>query len=538
MQDTENLIIQNRHLMDEVKRRIDQLGAINTVAAAVGQSLDLDTTLATALEAVTEIVNAEAAGISLIEDETQTVVLRAQRGWIHDFVVTNPMRIPAGKGLSGQVISNNDLIVYNNLDGTEEFAVPSFKEEHFRSIVMAPMRARGKIIGILSIMSHRPHQFDEEILDVLRAVADTVGVAVENARLYESTVEQEKRLTAILQSTADGIIATDQSGRVQLVNQAAQMILDIAAAKVVGMPLREAPIQPRVRDSLLMALSPDDPDDSKSFTVTLVDGRILAGLVSPVYVENQVDQINQTDGWVIVLKDVTYLREAEVARAQFIQAAAHDMRNPLSITYSSLNMLKYLIEKGQPEEVDEIIRLALNGVDRLQALIDDLLHLEHIESGYGFSLTEIDPIELLQSIGIESKPLLDEKDITLMLEIAPDLPVMSLDRRWFSRAVHNYLGNAAKYTQKGGNVKLRAGVQDNKFHIEVVDNGPGIPIQDQSHLFERFYRVEGNEEIRGTGLGLAIVKSVAEAHGGSVYLHSKIGQGSTFGMALPIQHLS
>ena len=267
---------------------------------------------------MTEVVDAEAAGISLIEDETKTVVLRAQRGWIHDFVVTNPMRIPAGQGLSGQVINNNDLIVYNDMDGTEEFAVPSFKEEHFRSIVMAPMRARGKIIGILSIMSHRPHQFDKEILDVLRAVADTVGVAVDNARLYESTVEQEKRLTAILQSTADGIIATDQSGRVQLINQKAQMILDVAAEKVVGMPLREATIQPRVRDSLLQALSPDASDDNKSFTVTLADERILAGLVSPVYVENQVDQINQTDGWVIVLKDVTHIREAELARAQFI----------------------------------------------------------------------------------------------------------------------------------------------------------------------------------------------------------------------------
>ena len=199
-------------------------------------------------------------------------------------------------------------------------------------------------------------------------------------------------------------------------------------------------------------------------------------------------------------------------------------------------MLKYLIDKGQSEEVEEIIRLALNGVDRLQALIDDLLHLEHIESGYGFNLTESNPMELLQNISVESKPLLDEKDITLKLEIAPDLPTLALDQRWFGRAVHNYLGNAAKYTQTGGNVTLRAMTRDNKLHIEVIDNGPGIPIQDQPHLFERFYRVEGGGEVRGTGLGLAIVKSVAEAHGGNVYLRSKKGQGSTFGMALPLEH--
>lgn len=532
MQSTEDLIIQNRLLMQEVKRRIDQIGAINTVAAAVGQSLDLDFTLETALRAVLDVVGAEAGGISLIDEDAQEVVLRAQSGWIHDFV-TSPMRIPLGQGMSGQVIRTNDMIVHNNLDGTEEYAVPSFKEEHFRSIAMAPMRARGKIIGILSIMSQKPHQFNEEIINVLRAVADTVGVSIDNARLYENTVEQEKRLSAVLESSADGIIAVDMSGRITVMNQTAHNMLDVKTTDVVGKRLNESGITPTVRDLFASTMTTHSEERNRVFQISLENEKVLAALVSPVLVNSQVDQKTGIGGWVIVLQDVTHLRKAEIARAQFIQAAAHDMRNPLTVTQSSLNLLKEIVQE-KSDEISQIFDIALNGVDRLQALIDDLLHLEHIESGYGFNRTEIDLGELLYEVSAEIKPLMEHKTLKFSQEIEKGLKPMLLDRRWINRALHNYLENATKYTQQGGSVTLRAFIKKKMLHLEVSDTGPGVPMSAQPHLFERFYRVKGTENIHGTGLGLAIVKSVAEAHQGSVYVVSREGQGSTFGMALPL----
>jgi PAS domain S-box-containing protein len=529
--DNEDLVLQNRLLMKEVRRRVDQLGAINTVAAAISQSLDLDRTLETALRAVVDVLEAEAGGISLIDEEAQEVVLRAQRGWMHDFV-SPPMRIPFGRGMSWQVINSNSMVVYNRLDGTEELAVPSFREEHFRSIAMAPMRARGKIIGILSIMSHKLDRFDEDITDVLQAVADTVGVALDNARLYETRVENENRLSAVLQSTADGIISTDQKSRISLINHTAAAMLDVDAEAVIGVRLREAPINPAFRDSLLFALSSRAEENNKSFQVTLENGRVLSALVAPIFVERQFEQHAEQDGWVIVLQDVTHLRQAEIARAQFIQAAAHDMRNPLSVTFSSLNMLKNMLKSRT--DTEEIIGIALNSVDRLQALIDDLLHLEHIESGYGFNREEVDLRELLYEVGGEIEPLMQNKSLTYTLEVRSDLPRMQLDRRWVKRALHNYLENATKYVPAGGQVTLRVFVNPPMLHIEVVDNGPGIPAQAQARLFERFYRVHPSDSVHGTGLGLAIVKSVAEAHGGKVYVHSKEGQGSTFGITFPL----
>lgn len=532
MNDPLNLILQNRLLTEEVKRRVDQLAAINTVSTTVSQTLDLNRTLQTALQVVLAIVEAEAGGISLIDEEAGEVVLRAQHGWSKDFV-TQPMRIPLGQGMSGQVIKTDRVIVDNDLDGTEDLAVPSFLEEHFRSIVMAPMHARGVIVGILSIMSSKPNSFNHEIIGVLEAIADTVGVALDNARLYEATVEKENSLRAILHATTDGIIATDQKARIRLMNQAAQTLFNVNGRSLIGTPLREIPIEQRVRDLLLRALSIRSQGENESFEVKLDNQKSLLVTVSPVYVERQVDQDTTYDGWVIVLQDVTHLRQSEIARAQFIQAAAHDMRNPLGLTLNSLHLLETLLSDPNPM-VKEVITLATRGAERLKALIDDLLNLEQIESGYGIQESDVNIAELVGEVSAEIRPIAEAKHINYHAEIEPDIPIMILDRRLLNRALFNYLDNAIKYTHDGGQVTLRAFVQDSVLHLEVSDNGPGIPIEAQGRLFERFYRAPETEDIPGTGLGLAIVKSVATKNGGSVYVRSGQGLGSTFGMKLPV----
>lgn len=533
MSEIAKLNIQNRLLTEEVKRRVDQIAAIGTVATAVGQSLDLQETLNTALDAVVSVVGAEAAGISLIDHDKSEVVLLAQKGWVQDFVQKNPMRIPLGQGMSGRVISTDKVIVHNDLDGSETYAVPSFREEHFRSIAMAPMHARGKIIGILSIMSHTPNRFDEETVEVLIAIADTIGVALDNARLYENRVESETRLSSIVQATVDGIIATDQNSRISVVNHAAETLLETKANRLLGMRLREAPIQPRLRDQLLFALSSSATEEHRSFQVTLENERVVSVIVAPVHIESQIEKDSEADGWLIMLQDVTHLRKIEIDRAQFVQAAAHDMRNPLSVTNSAINMLDTLIEE-KDETLVEVIEIARTGITRLERLIEDLLQIEKIESGFGFTLKDVDIRELCREVHGEIIPLMAEKSIYFSYHLADNLPAtIPIDRNWINRALHNYLENAYKYTQKGGRVELKVYLKDPMLHFEVIDNGPGIPMKAQARLFERFYRVRETKDIHGSGLGLAIVKSVVEAHGGTVYVRSKPGDGSTFGLTLP-----
>jgi PAS domain S-box-containing protein len=538
----DNLREQNRQLEAEVKRataeiqlRVDHIAAINRVAAKVGISLSLDDTLNTALREVCNVTEAEASGLSLINEDRTETVLRAQLGWVNDFT-SPPMRIPIDKGMSGRVINNNDVVVYNDLTGNEDYAVPSFSNEHFRSIAMAPMHARGQVIGILSVMSHEPDQFDKTFAVVLQAIADNVAVAVHNAVLYEKHVENEKQLSTILNSTADGIIATDSHSQISLVNHAAEQMLGIEARTLIGHNLREAPFPRRINDPLHLTLLPDA--ENTTFQITLENEQVLSFIVTQIKLERQVEQGAENDGWVIVLQDVTHIREAEIARAKFIQAAAHDMRNPLSVTQSSIHLLDRMLET-KDENIREIIDIAYSGIDRLQSLIDDLLQIEKIESGHGFNLTETDIRDLIREITLSNQTLMNDKSILLTTSITDDVPyIIMMDRNWMLRAINNFLDNARKYIDIGESVDIKVYTKNDKILIEVEDTGPGIPASAQVRLFERFYRVKESEVIKGSGLGLAITKSVAEAHGGTVYVRSDIGTGSIFGITLPLRDRS
>jgi signal transduction histidine kinase len=311
--------------------------------------------------------------------------------------------------------------------------------------------------------------------------------------------------------------------------------LDVEPQDIVGVPLREVDIQMKVRDKLLLALSPEHiHEELQSFQVSVEGGRELSVLVSPVRITSQVASGSNMDGWVIVLQDITHIHEAEIARVQFIQAAAHDMKNPLSVTQKSIQLLEEMVSEIDDKMIDEVLGMARSGVGRVQRLIDDLLNIEKIESGYQFKLDDVDVRELLYEISAETQPLMASRDIKYQMNIADNVPMhVVLDGEWIHRALHNYLENAGKYAPDG-EVYFSIFSKGNSLHFEVSDTGPGIPLQAQARLFDRFYRVANRSDVSGSGLGLAIVRSVAEAHEGSVYVRSKEGEGSTFGLKLPL----
>ncbi|HLY26204.1 MAG TPA: GAF domain-containing protein, partial [Aggregatilineales bacterium] len=469
----------HRKLLEDFKRQTGQLAAINTVTAAVSQTLDLNETLQTALAAVLSVIPVEASGISMVDEVAGELVLRAQRGWKRDFV-TDPMRIKLGEGISGRAAVNDELVITGDVAGDPRLFVPAFGEEHVQAQVLAPMHARGKVVGILSVMSYKPYAFDENEVAVLRAIADQVGLALDNARLYESVREQERRLQAVLQSTADAIIATDRHGQINLINRAAQALFQVNVQAVIGSSLKDAPFSPALSRKLHEALD-SDSNSGVSFEVELETGHHLAAVVSPVRSER-----NPSEGWVAVFQDITHLKEAERTRMQFIQTAAHDLRNPLAVTLGALTMLRRQIEEPTPRQ-SEVFDIALNGVNRMQDLIDDLLNLEHIESGVDLHDEPLDLRELIERCSTDMGPVLPRREQTLNVEIDPELPFINGDERWLYRALINLLSNAHKYTQRGGTITVRATCRNQEVFIEVVDNGPGIPLEAQARLFERFY---------------------------------------------------
>jgi PAS domain S-box-containing protein len=529
--DTLSLADQNRLLSQEIQHKVQQLAAINAVAAVVSQSLDLDTTLNKALDAVLNVFPLEAAGISLVDDAAGELVLRAQRGWKHDFVKER-MTVALGEGLSGRVVTEDRPIVTGRVEDEPLLAVPAFAREQINAQVLAPMHAQGKVIGVLSVMSREVYNFSKSDINVLCAIADQVGIALDNASLYAMARSQESRLRAIISSAGDAILVTDINGCISLVNPAAEQLLNLPSnGALVGEYLFETAIPDCLRKEIQQTMQRGAASPAL-FDVALPSGVTLTGVISPL--RDPVSAVPD-QGWVIILRDVSHIKAAEESRIEFVQTAAHDLRNPLGVILSGLMMLKDYLPL-QDASAAEIFDITLDANHRMQNLLDDLLNLEHIESRSGFHKLKVNPRPLLVEAFKEMQPSIQNNHQTCQLELPNRLPQVELDVDWFQRALMNYLSNATKYTPEGGHIVMRAYVRDGELCIEVEDNGAGIPQEAQGHLFERFYRTgaQQHSKIKGSGLGLAIVRSVVEAHAGRVYVHSQPGRGSLFGMALPI----
>ena len=197
--------IDNARLYEEAQRRADHMAALAEVAATVSQSLDLQQTLRIALDKALDVVGVEAGAISLIDEAAGELVIRVHRGWRHSEIAEG-MRIKLGQGLSGRAVMTGEVVVTGDVRGDPRLAVPRFAEEGVQAMALAPMRARGRVVGIFSVMHYTPHTFTTDSIAFLKSLADQIGVAIDNARLYEA--EYVRRRTAEALRRTSGALAT------------------------------------------------------------------------------------------------------------------------------------------------------------------------------------------------------------------------------------------------------------------------------------------------------------------------------------------
>ena len=232
--------------------------------------------------------------------------------------------------------------------------------------------------------------------------------------------------------------------------------------------------------------------------------------------------------------------EAEVARlkSEFVAAVSHEFRSPLT----AIRQLSELFLAGRvksEERRGEFYGMLDRESRRLARLVENLLDFSRIEEGRRrYRLQPLETSEWLRSVAGELDAEAREKGIELRVDVPAGLPVLLADAEALGCAVHNLLDNAIKYSARGARVELEAEADDKSVCFSVRDRGRGIPAEDLPHVFEKFYRVRGEaaDEVKGVGLGLALVKHIVTAHGGSVDGESRVGDGSTFRIRLPLCH--
>ncbi len=343
----------------------------------------------------------------------------------------------------------------------------------------------------------------------------------------------EEWYTAVFSGIREAIIVTDASGDIILVNPAAAKMLHIDGAMFKSRSVRH------LSDSKLQELfarvhSTQIALRKEEMSLMTSKGlRIMQISSMPLIKENQFE------GTVFVLNDITTLRNLEKIRRDFVSSVSHELRTPLTvITGYTETLLEGAIDDSK--HATPFLNIILQASQQLTALVNDVLDLSKIESGYiEYQFTGVDINAVVKKSVELLKPSLDKKRIRLDINISGELPPVYADARYLDIVIRNLLDNAIKYVDdSNGRIRISAFRVDDDVRLEVEDNGIGISKPDLERIFERFYRVDKgrSRQLGGTGLGLSIVKHIILAHKGDVEVRSRVNHGSVFSVRLRVAH--
>jgi len=503
----ENLTRVNRQL----NQRLQEINAIYTVGKSVTSSLDVDEILARIIEASVNLTQAE-EGFILLKEEDK-LYLRVSKNMNAE--LAKRLCVEASDPIAWQVIrSGRPTMLQRNTKIATGYLV--------RALLYVPIQSPGRgTVGVLSVVNLEHAQaFTENHIFTLSAIADFAAIALENAQLFATVEAERSRLSAILEHAAEAILVTDLDNRLWLWS-------DSAAANFAIKPdARGQPVVDYIENIGVRELFTRLGEDQTLVhnEVDLEDGRVFNAQLSSI------DHI----GRVVVMQDITHLKELDRLKSEFVSTVSHDLRTPLTTIQGYIELLERAgpLTEGQQDFIDK----ALHSLSHITALISDLLDIGRIEAGYDL---EIQPFRIndviRQSVDAHAM-LIKQGELYAEVDI-PDEPLwIHGNARRMRQVLDNLISNAIKYNHPGGAVRVTAQTGADYVIVSIEDEGIGIPLEEQPKLFERFYRVRSPEaeDIHGTGLGLSIVKSVIEKHKGRVWVRSYPGNGSTFAFILSL----
>ncbi len=364
---------------------------------------------------------------------------------------------------------------------------------------------------------------------------DEIGELAYNLNKMASDIEgkikdvssHSQQLKAIFNSMIEGVILTDQVGRVVSINQAVERIFEVKREDVDGKVFLEAIRNNDIAEVISMILNLKE-SLSKEITLTYPVQRIFEVNATPIFYNNSIS------GCLVVIHDITEMRRLENMRRDFVANVSHELKTPLtSIKGFVETLLSGALE--DKENNRNFLKIIQDHADRLDNLVDDLLSLSHLESkGMAINKKDFDLSSQAREAISGFKSQIKNKGIEVINQLPQELVVYA-DKNRIEQVLVNLIDNAIKFNKDKGYIKIFDQLSSGEIKVIIEDSGMGIPQRDISRIFERFYRVDKarSRELGGTGLGLSIVKHIVELHGGSVGVDSTEGLGSKFWFILP-----
>jgi len=515
-------------------------GTLYAVGERVSGTTGLRELLEETLRRVIDLLHADGGAIFVADERTRALVLMSAQGLSERFVAEEA-QLPIGTCMCGLSVEGADtLYVVEDARVEPRCLIGNCMEDGFRSLLCLPLRAGGKVWGLLRLHGRQVGAFDRHESGLLAFIGSQLGLAIQRARLQEEIdrllgrVEAERAtLDSLMRSLVDGLVLIDGEGRVAYWNPSAERYLGLAAEAVLGKGTEaiDAHLRAIVREpaqkleELRQALAQVASCPQIEFQVTAPAPRALQARFFP---------IEGRQGLGIALRDVTAERHLDEMKSQLLSTVSHELRTPLASIKGFASTLLRDDVQWEPAAQREFLQIIDQEADRLSELIANLLAMSRLEAGVlrmDFERVALPP--LVEQVLAEMQPRV--RGHTLSADVPADLPEVWADERRVRQVLHNLIENALKYSGSG-EVAVRARREGEVVHLSVSDQGIGIRADQLERIFERFYQVDGAATRRagGVGLGLSICKGIVEAHGGRIWVESTPGAGSTFHFTLPI----
>jgi PAS domain S-box-containing protein len=430
------------------------------------------------------------------------------------------------------------LLIGEKFDGHEGLKIARELQERFPTLPfllyteqLRPELIRGLFrLGLSSYLS--PPLKTDDIVDAVenslrnahrvgdwlrREVHRTTASLQKRAQISEA---ERSRLEMVFNNIHDSVMILNHDNAVLLVNPAMCRAFGIDAQTAVGKPVLDVITHPDVRGLITRA---DTSDPYQYHEVDFPDGRVGNAQFTAI----------QGVGYALTMQDITYLKEADRIRTEFVHTVSHDLRSPLTsvIGYSEL------VDRAGPlnEHQKDFLSRIQDSIQHITSLINDLLDLGSIEAGMDTHREFVQLEGILRYTIDMLQGQIKAKQLTIHTEIAPELPALRANPIRLRQVFDNVVGNAIKYSYVSGEIQISIHSEENQVIFQVTDHGPGIPPADQPHIFDKFYRGTNiSSGIEGSGLGLAIVRNIIENHQGRIWVESTVGKGSSFFIVLPV----
>lgn len=578
-------------LRAQTDRQTQEFNALYTVGKQITSLLDLEEVLSLVVTAAVNVTNAEEGSLMLLDPDTGELYLRASRNLRES--AARKSRVKVTDTLMGRVVSSGRPISMTNDD-----LVRVQSSYLVKSIICVPTMVGERVTGVLTVANERrPVVFSERDLHLMSILADYAAIAIENAQLYEQTRRRANELAALIEidrhisstldltqvleriaSHARDLLAADDS-EVYLADESGEVLQAIVALGNYAEQIKAKPV--RLGEGIVGAVAlnsraemvNDTTQDARSIkipgTPDLPESMLCAPLISKarrlgvmavvrsggqtpfraddleffkalagqaaIAIENARLYATEHDRALELTRTLEQQRELDRLKNEFIQNISHELRTPLAIVRGYAELLNDG-ELGELSDLQqESARVMVQRTRWLSKMLDDLLAILAAET-HRMAHDPIDLAELVGGLQADFQALAAQAGLTLSFDSPPHLPLINGDPVQLRRVLDNLLSNAVKFTPAGGRIEVRLRADDAHLLLGVSDTGIGIPADQLTRIFDRFYQVDGSSTRRygGVGLGLALVKEIIAAHGGEVQVESVVGQGSTFHLSLPL----